>query len=483
MATLQKSVTSAAKSAANAVKSAATATKKTAKTISGNNASSVVPSNSAPQSLSGAVSAAAAATKQSAANNSGVNATTQAQSTAPYVPGAYNDADLRAAGLADPIDRYKAMWAEGKAANDAAKMAEAHALAEQYRDRHGAYSGGVDGSQYLPTPQDTPASAWNAPYRTEKDQSAITLNAYDDSALSDVDKARILQLKQDYMQATTAEERARLNAEADKIRRLYGYSLGRDGATFSLVPQEEDMLPKTGVPAYEAQVDAVNQVYDKLNEATLAQLLASYNNSRANAEYQMGKLPALYQAQRNASAADNEREKAAFREQAAASGLNTGNRSQAALAFSNQLQNSLGQLNTAEANALSDAQFDLTRLYNDYQQQISAAVAQSNYQRAAELMNEYRAAQESRVNTAIQQANLDLSVADFNRQTRQNRVNTEQQRWQNSFDIANLLGNFGIFDANGAGISQYGANAGTAALVLAAQNPEMYYILKSRGYI
>ena len=397
-----------------------------------------------------------------------------------YTPkGTYNDAELRAADQAAQIDYWKNQWNAAKAAGDTAGMQNAHAQAELIRAQQG-YSGGADGSQYIGTPQNTPASIWSAlPGASAQTGAGITLNAYDQNTLSATDQALILQLKQDYVNAKSAAERANINAQAEAIRAKYGYSLGSDGNHLTILPQEQDMLAQIGLPVYEPQIEEVNAVYDRLNDASLSQLLASYNNSRANAEYQAAKIPALYQTQKNAAAADNEREKLAFREQAAANGLNAGNRSQAALAFSNQLQNSLGQLNTAEANALADANFDLTQLYNTYQQQIAQAVADNNYQRAAALLQEYQTAQTSRVNTAVQQAQLNMQAAEFNRQTRQNQVAAKQQAWQNSFDIANMLAGYGDTGQ----LASVGGNSSTAALYLAAQNPETYYILRSRGYI
>lgn len=372
--------------------------------------------------------------------------TSTAGVTAGYTPkGTYNDAELRAANGADQIDYWKNQYDAAKARGDVAGMREAHAQAEIIRSSLG-YSGGGDGSQYIGTPQNTPSSNWSVDYNGNATRNNIIDGVYvdpnDQNRLSATDLQTLIGLKKEYATASAAR-RQQINQEAEAMRAKYGYSLGTSGNQYSAVDLGEDMLPQTGLPSYEMDADLVNNVYDRLNDATLSQLLASYNNSRAEAEYQASKLPALYQAQRNATSADNEREKMAFREQAAANGLNAGNRSQAALAFSNQLQNSLGQLNTAEANALADAQHDLTQLYISYQQQIAQAVSENNYQRAAALMQEYQTAQQSRVNTAVAQANLNMQVADFNRQTRQNQVAAQQQAWQNQFDLANLLAGYG----------------------------------------
>ena len=384
-----------------------------------------------------------------------------AAATNGYIPlGTYNDADLRANQQADPIDRYKAMYEQARLSGDKTGMQQAHALAEQYRAANGSYSGGPDGSLYIPTPQGTAASTWQTGqgFNAMSPASSAASRGID-SQLSETDYNTILTLKAQfaehdrlYQQAKAAGDTELANYyknlreqdryAAETIRNQYGYSGGMTGSDYTGIPQEQDTVARQGLAAYQPQTQAVNSVYDALNDSTMAQLLAAYNNSKAELEYAMGKLPSIYQQQRNVTAANAEQERLAFREQAAASGLNYGNRSQAALAFSNQLQNSLGQLNTAEANALADAQQQLTQLYTAYQQQIAQAVAENNYQRAAALLQEYRTQQESLVNTSLNQANLNLQVADFNRTTHQN-------NFQNSMDLANSLAGIGSYGSLG----------------------------------
>lgn len=203
-----------------------------------------------------------------------------------------------------------------------------------------------------------------------------------------------------------------------------------------LANRDYSQMENAALQGYEAQTGAVNQVYDAQNAAQLAALRQAYENSRAEAERGMSKIASAYQQQKNTTAAESEVARRNYQEQAAASGLNAGNRGQAALAFSNQLQSNLGQLSTAEANAMSDAQFELNRLYSDYQNQISQAIAQNNYERAAALLQEYQTAQKSKVETALNQANLNLQTADFNRQVRNDQTNAMQQDFQNRLSLA-----------------------------------------------
>lgn len=488
------SKTTASQAAVNAVNTA----KKTASSSNKKSTRSVTTVSSNPNSTGYSASQAAVNAANTAAQTKGATtnasapamnwtvnskpATTQATQvqtpSAGYVAqGDYEDADIRNAfpEAAREIDAAKAEFAKAQAANDAAGMQSAHARAEAARAYYGAklgigaYSGGIDGSQKISTPQDTPADQWNMAFdKATQDPNIIDgvyVHPMDQKTLKANDLQAIIAIKQAWPNASP-EERINLNKQAEAIRAKYGYSLGADGETFRKLELEPDMMPQVGLPSYEAQPELVNNVYDKLNESTLQQLLAAYNNSRAQSEYDMSKIPAMYQQQKNLVSADNEREKMAFREQAAASGMNAGNRSQAALAYSNQLQNNLGSLNTAEANALSDAQFALTQLYNSYQQQIASAVAQNNYQRAAALLQEYMTAKQSAVETALNQANLDVQIADFNRQTRLNTLQQQNLMRQLELDQRNADRNYSLDLANSAAnnIGAYGPLANLSGL-------------------
>lgn len=375
-----------------------------------------------------------------------------------WVPyGTYNDADLRAAGQADPIDQYKQEFNEAKARGDVAGMQQAHAKAELYRAQYG-YSGGADGSQKITTPQNTAYSTWLSGIGKTQQSTAnkgLALSSYDETLFSETDKHIARVLKEQAMQALAAGnkgEAKQLHDVYEQIRAKYGYSGGSDGSQYIPIQQGEDILPNIALSSYEPGYDMANQLADASLDKNLSALLASYNNSRAEAEYQMGKLPALYQNQRNQVAAENEKQRAAFHENAAYSGMNAGNGSQAALAFSNQLQSDLGNLNTAEANALADAQHDLTKLYTQYQGEIAKAYADNNYERMAALMQEYQTHQNSVVQTAVNQANLDVDIARFNRETRKNARDQEQQSFNNQLAVDQLLTGLGY----GGTLSKYG---------------------------
>lgn len=56
---------------------------------------------------------------------------------------------------------------------------------------------------------------------------------YDRELLNDQDYERVQQARTDWYNALTDDDRARANAQAEEIRAGYGYSLGRDGATYT----------------------------------------------------------------------------------------------------------------------------------------------------------------------------------------------------------------------------------------------------------
>ena len=86
-------------------------------------------------------------------SSSGSSATGAGLSGGTYKPlGVYNDADLKELYPQDwnQIQQYKKQYAESKAANDPDGMQAAWQGAESIRNQHG-YSGGADGSQFIPT--------------------------------------------------------------------------------------------------------------------------------------------------------------------------------------------------------------------------------------------------------------------------------------------------------------------------------------------
>lgn len=391
------------------------------------------------------------------------------------------------------VDYYKQVWASTE---DPSVKAWAHAQAEAVRNRNG-YGGGRDGSQYLPMTGDVTAARLASSYGMTPLPTAPQ-NSYGDIDQANMDArdyAMVQELKARWNALTAAGDTEGAKAVHDQVEALrakWGYTGGADGGRFSRLALAEDIIPYTALPVYTPQTEAVQALYDRAREAALAQLATGYNQSRLEAERELAKLPALYQAQRNQVGAESEKQRAAFHEQAAQSGLNAGNGSQADLAFSNQLQGDLGRLNTAQAEAEAEVQHNLTLLYQKYQDQIYEAVTKNDYERAAALMDEYKTYAQSMVETAKAQAGLNLQVDDFNRATRQYQQEQklrqeqiqrelEQQAWQRQLDTAALLAQNGIYS----GLGQFGATATDIANAYTRNAADMgdkaYYILHSRG--
>ena len=160
----------------------------------------------------------------------------------------------------------------------------------------------------------------------------------------------------------------------------------------------------TQLPSYEAAVKEVNDLYDAARARKLGELKAAYDRSLEALRAEAEKLPGLYDVQRNEAAAEAELAGRNFNEYAAATGLNSGAAGQAALARSNRLQGELAALGQQEAEAQTEAARRETDLRTKYAGDVADAVAQGELDRAAALLEEYRRAEESRVETARKQA-------------------------------------------------------------------------------
>lgn len=198
----------------------------------------------------------------------------------------------------------------------------------------------------------------------------------------------------------------------------------------SAAPAPEDYEAKQ-LPTYQAQEDKVNETYDAKQEADIAALKGAYDASMLEADANLEKIPGAYQKQANALSAEAEKQRRAFNEYAAGSGVNSGAGSQAQLAMSNQYQGDMSSLRESEANAIASAQLEITKIKTQYQDSVAAAVAENDYQRAAALLSEYQTQAKSIVDTAQAQADEDYrawqAALDNQRYTAE-WERTEQQR-------------------------------------------------------
>lgn len=297
------------------------------------------------------------------------------------------------------------------------------------------------------------------------------IGTYNDAMLSEEDKKKVAALGQQYEAAKAMGDTAaadKYHAEAEGIRSGYGYSGGTDGSQYIPLEGADPAKAKSAgyqaaqLPAYVAQEEAVNTKFDAAKEASLAAIETAYQNSRANAEAQKTKIPGIYQTKANELSADAERQNLNFNEYAAASGLNSGAGSQAKLAQSVVNQQNMGALKQSAADAIKDAEFELSRLYTEYQNSIAQAVANNEYDRAAALLAEYQRAAESTVTVAQAQADEGYRAYTAGVNAEQMKLDEEQRAYERQFKDSQAARN--ISTENADRLAAYGDFSGYAAL-------------------
>ena len=186
-----------------------------------------------------------------------------------------------------------------------------------------------------------------------------------------------------------------------------------------------------------AQGQAVAGMHDAQRQANLARMEEEYNRNRSQQEADAAKIPGMYREQGNDLNAQYERNRRNFLTAAAANGINTGAASQAQLAQNAAYQKAYGQIGAAQATAQTEAQRQLANLESAYRSQVNAAIADSDYQKAAAMLQGY------------------------------------QDDRQRQMDEAKLMASYGNFDLYG---QLYGADTANQMRELwVAQNPLLAY--------
>ena len=235
--------------------------------------------------------------------------------------------------------------------------------------------------------------------------------AYNDAILNEADRAKVKALGEQWQAAKAAGDTAGMDAAhqgAENIRSQYGYSGGAAGNEYHQTGEN------TRLYAGASQSDYINGVYDAQLEAQKQALESAYNQKEAEYSAAEAKIPAQYDAQRNALSAQNEIEKANFNEQAAASGLNAGAGSQARLSQSNAYQQGMTALGKAQADAASNLQLERTKAKTAYQDAIQQAIKDNDAKRAQALYQEAQRIDDNLVSNALNQANLDATRSSTN---------------------------------------------------------------------
>lgn len=164
------------------------------------------------------------------------------------------------------------------------------------------------------------------------------------------------------------------------------------------------------LPTATSQADYINQMYDTYQQQQEANLRSAYEANMGTLNHQAEKIPGTYDQAANQAAVQAAINRANFNESAAASGLNTGAGSQARLSQDNALLGNISSIRKAQADALSEVEFQRTQMETEYRNAINEAIAQNDLQRAQALYQEAKRVDDSIVNTAINQANLNWQV-------------------------------------------------------------------------
>jgi hypothetical protein len=357
-----------------------------------------------------------------------------------YIPqGTYNDAGLSPADQAR-IEALQLRWQYETARGNTAAAERLHEEAEKIRAGYG-YSGGGDGSGYLPTNLTPGTPGYVAP------------GTYTGQEMSPEDNARIESLQYQWqraMEAGDVETAKRLHEYAEAIRARYGFSGGEDGSQYipldvtgQTTPGQTPAYTPGGyyepptLPSANSAEQYIKELYAARQEAILQAYKTAYDANVNTLDAAAAKIPAQYQAARNQAAAQSEIQKANFNEYAAASGLNSGAGGQAMLAMGNQLQGDLSGLGMAEADALSDLELQRTQIATQYQNDIAQAIADGKLEEASALYGEFVRIDTALRDTAIAQAQLNLSAYDINNE----QYNTNRtEALQTAYSIGDFSG-------------------------------------------
>ena len=259
--------------------------------------------------------------------------------------------------------------------------------------------------------------------------------------------------------------------------------------------------------SYRAQEDAVNRLYEARQRAQIQALRDAYDQNMLTYQAAREDIAPVFEAQRNATAAESEKQRAAFNEYAAARGLNSGAGGQAELARGNVLAGNLNALNTEQARQETEIDRAIAALKAQYKNAIAQAKADNDYQRLAELLTEYRTQEQSIVNTSANQADEDYkawaaqynayrdSVGDkqyaeqFAYQKERDAVSDDRWERQYALSSSKRSGSSGggnsakkTGDSGGSGEASYTGSQLVDYMISLGNDADAYAYLLGRGY-
>lgn len=217
--------------------------------------------------------------------------------------------------------------------------------------------------------------------------------------MTDSDKKKIEAAKKKYNDAKASGDTAGMKAahdEAESVRAGYGYSGGGDGSKYISLSTGEDMgtgdvsrVAKTSKSSggtstnYGTYEDDLSRLTEAKKKTQIAQLKQARDKALANLDVQEQNIKPAYQNARNQASATSQSGARSFAEYLANRGLtNSGASAQGEINRLSSLQNTLGGIDTAEANAYRDIANQRTAIENDYVSGVANAnnaIAQEYY--------------------------------------------------------------------------------------------------------
>jgi len=176
------------------------------------------------------------------------------------------------------------------------------------------------------------------------------------------------------------------------------------GVGYRTTPARRNTYTAATLPSATSQADYINAMYDANERRQRAALEQEYTANLGALDRQAATIPAQYQTAANQASTQAAINRANYNEQAAATGLNTGARGQAALAQSNALLANISNIRQAQSDAMKDVEKQRVALQAEYQKAIADAIANNEADRAAALYSEAKRVDESLVSTAVNQA-------------------------------------------------------------------------------
>ena len=261
--------------------------------------------------------------------------------------------------------------------------------------------------------------------------------------LSSEDQAKINKAKEKYNEASAKGDTAGMkqaHAEAEAVRANYGYSGGDDGSKHIALSTPGDWIGgetrDRGTPTdYGTYQDDLNRLTEAQKNAQKEALKKAKQQALANLDVQEQAIKPMYQNQRNMASASSQQGARSFAEYLANRGLtNSGAAAQGEINRLGALQNTMGNIGVAEANAYRDIANQRTAIENDYVSSLANANAQIDANYYNSLLN-YNQAQRDKIE-ALQNQALGQYADDY-----QARINEllAQGYSPNSMEILNTL--------------------------------------------